>query len=213
MAQSKEDVRMNAEFPRLITLLRKEKGISQKQAAADLGISQALLSHYEKGIRECGLEFLSRIADYYHVSCDYLLGRSPSPQKQVSSSSEISPDKNGIRKMIYDSEDILLSLCEENGATENAAGYINACIYKLLRIIYNSNPENDMNAFRISSEESEFLSDCIISKECADLKKRCSKNTLKITVSELSKNFPDSHSLLSLIKLNEEKIACLNKNG
>ena len=204
---------MNADFPRIITLIRKERKISQKQAAADLGISQALLSHYEKGIRECGLEFLSRIADYYHVSCDYLLGRSPSPQKQVSSSSEISPDKNGIRKMIYDSEDILLSLCEENGATENAAGYINACIYKLLRIIYNSNPENDMNAFTISSEESEFLSDCIISKECADLKKRCSKNTLKITVSELSKNFPDSHSLLSLIKLNEEKIACLNKNG
>ena len=204
---------MNADFPRIITLIRNERKISQKQAAADLGISQALLSHYEKGIRECGLEFLSRIADYYHVSCDYLLGRSPSPQKQVSSSSEISPDKNGIRKMIYDSEDILLSLCEENGATENAAGYINACIYKLLRIIYNSNPENDMNAFRISSEESEFLSDCIISKECADLKKRCSKNTLKITVSELSKNFPDSHSLLSLIKLNEEKIACLNKNG
>ena len=204
---------MNADFPRIITLIRKERKISQKQAAADLGISQALLSHYEKGIRECGLEFLSRIADYYHVSCDYLLGRSPSPQKQVSSSSEISPDKNGIRKMIYDSEDILLSLCEENGATENAAGYINACIYKLLRIIYNSNPENDMNAFRISSKESEFLSDCIISKECADLKKRCSKNTLKITVSELSKNFPDSHSLLSLIKLNEEKIACLNKNG
>lgn len=204
---------MNADFPRIITLIRKERKISQKQAAADLGISQALLSHYEKGIRECGLEFLSRIADYYHVSCDYLLGRSPSPQKQVSSSSEISPDKNGIRKMIYDSEDILLSLCEENGASENAAGYINACIYKLLRIIYNSNPENDMNAFRISSEESEFLSDCIISKECTDLKKRCSKNTLKITVSELSKNFPDSHSLLSLIKLNEEKIACLNKNG
>ena len=204
---------MNADFPRIITLIRKERKISQKQAAADLGISQALLSHYEKGIRECGLEFLSRIADYYHVSCDYLLGRSPSPQKQVSSSSEISPDKNGIRKMIYDSEDILLSLCEENGATENAAGYINACIYKLLRIIYNSNPENDMNAFRISSEESEFLSDCIISKECADLKKRCSKNTLKITVSELSKNFPDSHSLSSLIKLNEEKIACLYKYG
>lgn len=39
---------MNADFPRLITLLRKEKGISQKQAAAEFGISQALLSHYEK---------------------------------------------------------------------------------------------------------------------------------------------------------------------
>ena len=68
---------MNEAFPRIMTLLRKEKKLSQKQAAADLQISQALLSHYEKGIRECGLEFLVRAADYYGVSCDYLLGRSP----------------------------------------------------------------------------------------------------------------------------------------
>lgn len=200
---------MNADFSRIITLIRKERKISQKQAAADLGISQALLSHYEKGIRECGLEFLSKIADYYHVSCDYLLGRSPSPLKQVNSSSEDAPDKNGIRKMLYDSEDILLKLCEENGTSENAARYITACIYKLLRIIYNSNPENDMNAFKVSEAESEFLSECIIFKECAALKKQCVKNTIKITISELSKNFPASHSLLSLIKLNEENISCL----
>ena len=63
---------MNADFPRLITLLRKEKGISQKQAAAEFGISQALLSHYEKGIRECGLDFLVKCAKFYGVSCDYL---------------------------------------------------------------------------------------------------------------------------------------------
>ena len=68
---------MNADFHRILTLLRKEKGISQKQAAASLGISQALLSHYEKGIRECGLEFVVKVADFYGVSCDYLLGRSP----------------------------------------------------------------------------------------------------------------------------------------
>ena len=43
---------MNAAFPRIMTLLRKERGVSQKQVAADLHISQALLSHYEKGIRE-----------------------------------------------------------------------------------------------------------------------------------------------------------------
>lgn len=65
---------MNTDFPRIITLLRKEKGMSQKQAAAELGISQALLSHYEKGIRECGLDFLVRVAKYYDVSCDYLVG-------------------------------------------------------------------------------------------------------------------------------------------
>ena len=62
------------EFNRIIKLLRKERGITQKQAAEDLGVSQALLSHYEKGIRECGLDFVVRVADYYNVSCDYLLG-------------------------------------------------------------------------------------------------------------------------------------------
>ena len=61
---------MNSDFARIITLQRKERHISQKQAATDLGISQALLSHYEKGIRECGLNFLVKIADYYNVSCD-----------------------------------------------------------------------------------------------------------------------------------------------
>ena len=66
---------MNDSFPRIITLLRTERNITQKDAARDLNISQALLSHYERGARECGLDFLIKIADYYGVSCDYLLGR------------------------------------------------------------------------------------------------------------------------------------------
>ena len=64
-------------FSRIITLLRKEKGITQKQAARDLGVSQALLSHYEKGLRECGLDFLVKLCDYYGVSSDYVLGICP----------------------------------------------------------------------------------------------------------------------------------------
>lgn len=66
----------NQTFSDRLTLQRKQKGVSQKQAAADLGISQALLSHYENGIREPGLQFLVKAADYYNVSCDYLLGHS-----------------------------------------------------------------------------------------------------------------------------------------
>ena len=45
------------------------------KAAGELGISQALLSHYENGVREPGLAFVTRACDYYHVSADYLLGR------------------------------------------------------------------------------------------------------------------------------------------
>ena len=67
------------EFNRIIKLLRKERGITQKQAAEDLGVSQALLSHYENGAREPGLAFVCRACDYYGVSADFLLGRAPSP--------------------------------------------------------------------------------------------------------------------------------------
>ncbi|NLA73112.1 MAG: helix-turn-helix transcriptional regulator [Clostridiales bacterium] len=63
-------------FPERLIELRAENKLNQKTAAADLNISQALLSHYEKGIRECGLDFLCRAADYYKVTTDYLLGRS-----------------------------------------------------------------------------------------------------------------------------------------
>ena len=66
---------MNAEFSRTLSLLRQEKGVSQRTAAGVLGISQALLSHYENGIREPGLTFVVKACDYYGVSADYLLGR------------------------------------------------------------------------------------------------------------------------------------------
>ncbi|MCD7774665.1 MAG: helix-turn-helix domain-containing protein [Clostridiales bacterium] len=65
---------MSGSFAVRLTDLRKEKNLSQKEAASCLGISQALLSHYEKGIRECGLDFLKRACDYYDVTSDYLLG-------------------------------------------------------------------------------------------------------------------------------------------
>ena len=69
---------MLCKFPQTLSKLRRQRGISQKKAAEELGISPALLSHYERGIREFGLDFLNRAADYYGVTTDYLLGRSDS---------------------------------------------------------------------------------------------------------------------------------------
>ena len=43
---------MASEFSRTLALLRRERGVSQRTAAGDLGVSQALLSHYENGVRE-----------------------------------------------------------------------------------------------------------------------------------------------------------------
>ena len=62
-------------FSDTMSALRRARGLSQRTAAADLNISQALLSHYENGAREPGLAFVCRACDYYGVSADYLLGR------------------------------------------------------------------------------------------------------------------------------------------
>lgn len=67
-----------ATYSERLVELRTEKGLSQKTAAIELGISQALLSHYEKGIREFNLDFLCRVADFYDVTADYILGRTES---------------------------------------------------------------------------------------------------------------------------------------
>lgn len=69
-----EKIEKLSKFAQVLSQLRKERGISQKKAAQDLGISQALLSHYEKGIRECGLDFVIKCSEYYGVTSDYLLG-------------------------------------------------------------------------------------------------------------------------------------------
>ena len=68
---------MPESFPQILCRLRKERHINQRTAAAALHISQALLSHYENGLREPGLGFVDAACRYYGVSADYLLGRSP----------------------------------------------------------------------------------------------------------------------------------------
>jgi transcriptional regulator with XRE-family HTH domain len=65
---------MKTEFAKNIQELRQKKGTSQRVAAMELGISQALLSHYENGVREPRLAFIGVLAKYYNVSADYLLG-------------------------------------------------------------------------------------------------------------------------------------------
>ncbi len=84
---------MDGSFASRLAEQRKLKKVSQKEAASALGVSQALLSHYENGIRECGLDFVVRAADYYGVSCDYLLGHTSNP---------LEFDLDQVRDDVYD---------------------------------------------------------------------------------------------------------------
>lgn len=59
--------------------LRKAKGITQVRLAMDLDTTQNTISRYETGEREPGIAEMIRIADYFHVSVDYLIGRTDCP--------------------------------------------------------------------------------------------------------------------------------------
>jgi transcriptional regulator with XRE-family HTH domain len=229
---------LNSDFSRIITLQRKERHISQKQAAFDLGISQALLSHYEKGIRECGLSFLVKIADYYNVSCDYLLGRTPEPEGKTLNIEDI-PDDDGNnrmpspeiinfnRKIINNSISMLFSLAQKaNSITliKEVSSYLMLSVYKLFRIVYNANPNNDQKLFKIPKVIANDSANAIISMSEADIKAASSgirvddndcisnSETLYITTATLSKDYPQySSSLLNLIKVSEDRIAKTRK--
>ena len=160
---------MNNDFARIITLLRKERGSSQKKAAQDLGISQALLSHYEKGIRECGLDFVVKVADYYGVSCDYLLGRTPERSGATISVEEIpEPDAGGRDNILHGRKESLLPVLNKKllanslnilyGAlqkincralTSEVSAYLSLAVYRVFRLLYSANPKNPQGLFAV----------------------------------------------------------------
>ena len=159
---------MNTTFPRVLTLLRKERGISQKQSAADREISQALLSHYVKGIRHCGLDFVVRVADYYNVSCDYLLGRT-ADQSGAMIAVEDLPDAQSAggdnrfrgsvlpvlnKKLLFNSINILFDLLQRSGSkalTTEVSSYLMLAVYTMFRQLYAANPKNPDAMFSVPS--------------------------------------------------------------
>ena len=59
-----------------IKRLRAERGITQKELADDMGVTDGSISHWEQGSRQVGMSLVLKLADYFGVSIDYLLGRS-----------------------------------------------------------------------------------------------------------------------------------------
>lgn len=224
---------MNSNFPRILSLLRKEKEISQKKAAKDLGISQSLLSHYEKGIRECGLLFVLKAAKYYDVSCDYLLGKSPERKGTTISIEDLKDsqqDENGLsskdfelvykKKILICSLNILIDLLKKtknNELTKDVFSFLYLAVYRMFRIIFKINKKNNKEMFS--------LKDCIANqlaqaqmikaetkanfKVTKDFKKNDELFLKKLLINSeiLEKNYPQNHNaLLNLIKQCENEI-------
>lgn len=154
---------LNRDFPRILTLLRKEKELSQKQAAQDLNIPQALLSHYEKGIREPGLEFIVRAARYYGVSCDYLLGCTPHRNGAVISVHDLPGRPVGRPRKHYNLAEYhqrvltgslhivfaLLKKINNEALTKELATFLSAAVYRAFRVLYSANSRNPQGLFSL----------------------------------------------------------------
>ncbi|MDI3341845.1 MAG: helix-turn-helix transcriptional regulator [Sphaerobacter sp.] len=60
--------------------LREQRGMSQRELAAELGVSAGAIGNYESGQRRPDYETLRRIAELFRTSVDYLLGSTDDPR-------------------------------------------------------------------------------------------------------------------------------------
>ena len=63
-------------FAERLAMLRKVKGAPLKEVAGYLQVAVSTMSNYETGVHQPDFDTLCKLADYYGVSTDYLLGRS-----------------------------------------------------------------------------------------------------------------------------------------
>lgn len=201
---------MKEDFARTLALLRQERGISQRQAANALGVSQALLSHYENGLREPGLNFVVKACDFYNVSADFLLGRTLSRDGttiiDADSLYDVTGERDHIlqgsvmatlaRKLVANSVGVLFDLLGKLGnkqAIKGASNYLSTAVYILFRYFHQAAPEENSQGF-FSVPESQFVSGLPL----VDMYYSESQYLEGIYSERKSENFPDlSHDAMS----------------
>lgn len=117
-----------ATFADNITALRKKQNKKRQEVADDLGISRSSLEYYEKNKRKPDIEVLTKIADYYNVSADYLLGRT--------NAETTDKDLRFICEYTGLSENAISTLCELHDPV-NALNVVPAEIVPLIDFLIN----------------------------------------------------------------------------
>ncbi len=208
------------DFPRTLSLLRKEKNISQRKAANDFGVSQALLSHYENGMREPGLGFLVKAADYYGVSADYLLGRTMSREGAAIVAEQLPDGESGkdnvlrgsamavlARKMLTNSLSVFFDILGRSGNKQviaECASYLNTAFYKVYRYAYSMGAANPDSAFPVPRQVFSPLCDMQLKRSEAALEsavlEESSPAFSELTIDSVQNNYPQmAPSLFSLL--------------
>lgn len=215
----------NKDFPRVMRLLRKERGLKQKEAADQLGINQALLSHYEHGKRECGLDFLVHVADFYGVSVDYILGRTNSrtgtviasdelPESSITEGYEGAPTGAVImlrKKLITNSIEVIFSLlmkAKNQKLAKSVGSYLLTAVYRAYRMVFSAGGKNDENSFAIPPESVAGMCSAKMSIDevkAAAAASEGSSDEQPITTPRIEKEYPRQSAALFSVVTNVER--------
>jgi len=224
---------MNEDFSRTLALLRQEKGVSQRQASRELGISQALLSHYENGVREPGLAFVRRACDYYRVSADYLLGRTLDRDGAVITADELydaSDEKSSLKgsiaatlqkKLLVNTTSLLFELLGRTGSRDavTAAGrYLSGALYQLFRMLHRAAGGKDRffalggTAFSMDAVDAQMRLDRVALAQALDALEEAGAPLPEMDAAILAAAYPAlSQSLTQVLHNTEEETKKLLK--
>ncbi|MBQ6847129.1 MAG: helix-turn-helix transcriptional regulator [Oscillospiraceae bacterium] len=185
---------MNTNFPRTLSLLRKEKGLSQRKVAVELGVSQAVLSHYENGLREPGLEFVAKAADYYKVSSDFLLGRTMSREDYTITAEDLpdsSEDKDNVlrgsmmatlnKKLLMNSLSVIFDIVgksKNKKLINETAMFFDVAVYKVFRELYSASGKNTDDFFSVDERLWNELSNAELALSFMNIKAESGKSEL-----------------------------------
>ncbi|AYD39598.1 helix-turn-helix domain-containing protein [Clostridium fermenticellae] len=132
-----------------IKKIRESKGLTQKQLAEKIGVTPVTITRYENDNRKPDFDTLEKIADYFNVSIDYLLGRTDSkeiisnPKKdtsveKISESLSDDPELANFWNTLKEREDLKLLFKQTKDMVPND-------IKKIVRIIKAIEDEEDKN--------------------------------------------------------------------
>ncbi len=111
-------------FAEKLKKLRTDYNLSQAALAHDLGVAQNTLSNWEKGNREPDLSTIVKIAEYFDVTTDYLLGRVEKPQS--------------VKKVLpIDGKDVTLTYHKDHEPTDEEAKIAYEAALRALREHHN----------------------------------------------------------------------------
>lgn len=133
-----------------IRQLRKERGLSITKLAETIGSSYQSLQRYEAGKRDPSIQVLIKLADFFGVTVDYLIGREPK-NKTIKS----------YRYYIFDEDDYVLRDLGEGSPTPGfLVPILDESEFKFLKTLCDCYYENE-----ISDDSFEILAEILANKE------------------------------------------------